>query len=558
MLLYGSRKGVGLKYFSVPFKRTQLGLIIGSALLAATSLNPKPVRGAERVFASFLSFEQSISLDSLEIFAQEGKITGDLIPYARYFAPERRPLLQKSLTQKLEISPVAISQFLYSDMGELMVSRLAQVVKPKSNHGGFFALRGALITAAADSQGLTALNFLKKYPTQGIKIDLAEGLAIFSQVRRLIRDTDSLVQSIEAQSPATTLISPTGEALTKPGSYGWEKIEMTLSDQSQVRQNYTGRSRQYPIDLYLPKSNLPQPKPIIIISHGLNSNQYSYAYLAEHLASHGFVVAVPEHIGSNTNQLKALLVGREQEVTEPTEFLDRPLDVHFLLDELERLSSSDPTFQGQLNLEQVGVIGQSFRGYTALALAGAKLNFGQLQQDCGSRLKDTINISLILQCQALRLPQQNYDLKDSRIKAIIAINPIDSSVFGKTLGQIQLPVMFMSGSADKVSPALFEQVPPFTQLTTADKYFVLMQGGTHFSTIAEDLPGDSDAIPVPQGIYGPSPGLAKTYLSALSVAYMKRYLLEDLTYQSYLSSQYVATLSQDPLKLNLTQKISSK
>jgi predicted dienelactone hydrolase len=87
------------------------------------------------------------------------------------------------------------------------------------------------------------------------------------------------------------------------------------------------------------------------------------------------VVAVSEHPGSDAKQLQALLSGRADEVTSPREFIDRPLDVKYLLDELTRLSQSEPGFQERLNLQQVGVIGQSFGGYTVLALAGAKLNF---------------------------------------------------------------------------------------------------------------------------------------------------------------------------------------
>ncbi|MGR3275728.1 alpha/beta hydrolase [Acaryochloris marina NIES-2412] len=536
------------------FKRVaKLGLVVGSAFWLSVSVHSKPARSAERIFASFLSFEQSVSVESLETFVETGRITGDFIPYARYIRPEQRPFLQNALQQKLEISPVAISQFLYSDIGELMVRRIAQVIRPKSNQGGFYALRGALIVAAADPKGLTVLNFLKHYPIQGLKIDLSEGLAIFSQIRGLIQQTNTLIQVLEKQTPDNLTASPTGFALTQPGKFSWQKTTLTLSDESTTRQSLTGQSRQFPVDLYLPRT--PSPKPIVVISHGLNSNRDSYAYLAEHLASYGFAVVIPEHIGSNTNQLQAFMLGREKDVTKPTEFLDRPLDVRFILDELERLSTSDPMLQGQLNLDQVGVIGQSFGGYTALALAGATLNFGQLQQDCGSRLKDTINISLVLQCQALKLPQQQYRLADPRVKGAIAINPVTSSVLGETLSQIQTPVMIVSGSADKVSPVLLEQATPFTWLTTTDKYFVLMQGGTHFSTIDVDQPSDSP--PEFQGLAGPSPAAAKSYLSALSVAFMKRHIQEDVEFQTYLSPQFVATLKQGKLKLNLSKTLST-
>jgi len=98
---------------------------------------------------------------------------------------------------------------------------------------------------------------------------------------------------------------------------------------------------------------------VIVISHGLGSDRTSFEYLATTLASYGFAVAV-EHPGSNAQQLRSLLAGRANEVTEPNEFINRPLDVKYLLDELERRDKSDPSFQ--LNLQQVGVIGQSLGG----------------------------------------------------------------------------------------------------------------------------------------------------------------------------------------------------
>lgn len=101
------------------------------------------------------------------------------------------------------------------------------------------------------------------------------------------------------------------------------------------------------------------------------------------MASYGFAVAVPKHPGSNSEQLRSLLVGRSDAITSPSEFINRPLDIKYLLDELERLDASNPNLQ--LNLQQVGVIGQSFGGYTALVLAGASLNFKQKSVDTPNR-----------------------------------------------------------------------------------------------------------------------------------------------------------------------------
>ena len=310
------------------------------------------------------------------------------------------------------------------------------------------------------------------------------------------------------------------------------------------------RNRTFPTDLYLP--SLSTPRPLIVISHGLGSDRSSFAYLAQHLASYGFAVAVPEHPGSDANHLQALFQGTVARVTNPREFIDRPLDITYLLDELDRRSRSDPTFQGRLNLQAVGVIGQSYGGYTALALAGAKLDFQQLQTDC-RRLDKSLNLSLVLQCLALQLPNQPYKLADPRIKAAIAIDPIDRSIMGQSgLSQIQIPTMIVAGSADTVAPALPEQIQPFAWLTTPDKYLVLIDGGTHFSTIDES---PNAVVPVPASVIGSDPALAHRYMRALSVAFFQIYVANQLTYRSFLSASYTNTISQKPLNLSLVRSL---
>lgn len=270
------------------------------------------------------------------------------------------------------------------------------------------------------------------------------------------------------------------------------------------------------------------------------------------MASYGFAVAVPEHPGSNSEQLRSLFSGRTNEIAEPNEFINRPLDVKYLLDRLQLLDSSSPSFQ--LNLQQVGVIGQSFGGYTALALAGASLNFKQLKQDC-KNLKDNWNVSLLLQCQALQLPSTQYNLSDQRIKAAIAINPITSSVLGQAgLSQIKIPVMIVSGSSDTIAPALPEQILPFSWLNVPDKYLVLIERATHFSIIGPSQPGQ-DPVTLPSQAIGPTPAIARRYMSALSVAFCETYIAGNTQYRPYLNSSYTQAISQAPLGISLVQSL---
>lgn len=188
-------------------------------------------------------------------------------------------------------------------------------------------------------------------------------------------------------------------------------------------------------------------------------------------------------------------------------------------------------------------------------MAGARINFSQLQKDCPAT-EDTLNISLFFQCLAVRLPQLQYNLSDPRVKAIIAINPVDSQIFGQdSLSQIKIPVMIVSGSNDTVAPALPEQIKPFTWLTTPNKYLALINGGTHFSTIAES---SNAVVPVPTQVIGSSPALARSYVEALSVPFFKTYAAQQPSYLSYLSADYTKTISQKPLPLSLVKSLNSE
>ncbi len=528
-----------------------VGIALSIWLLPAAGIL-RPALGAERIYLTYGALERSLSITSLAKYAKTGKIDGELADYAHRLNRQQLAQLRSVLLAPINLSPVAVSQFLYTPIGERLLERLGEVIQTKASQPGFYAIRASLILAAADPQGLTLLNILQKFPTSGIRIDLARSLEISRDLEKLVNQTNRAVALVSQQSAAEIATAQPEKLnfsqlpdLRRRGHFTWNKQTLRLNDGS--------RARVFPADIYLP--NVKAPAPLIVISHGLGSDRTSFAYLAQHLASYGFAVAVPEHPDSNAQQLRSLLAGRANEVAEPSEFVNRPLDVKFLLNELQRRSQSDPIFS-KVNVQQVGVIGQSFGGYVALALAGAPLNLKQLQKDCNA-LNNSLNASLLLQCRALQLLPIRYSLHDARVKAAIAINPIDSSVFGQTsLSQIQIPVMLVSGSADTIAPALSEQILPFTWLTTPQKYFVMIQGGTHFSTIGETTP-DTTPLAIPPQVIGPDPALARLYMNALSVAFCQTYVAGAPQYRPYLSASYAKAISQALLSLNLVQSLTA-
>jgi predicted dienelactone hydrolase len=522
-----------------------VGIALSVSLFPTAGLQ-SPALAAERIYASYAALERSISVAALETYAKEGKLDDDLAVYAQYLDRQQLAQLRRVLLTRIKLSPVAVSQFLYTPIGKTLLERLGQVIKTGSRQSGFYALRSALTLAAADPEGLTLLNVLQKFPTRSIRIDLARSLQLAEELERLINQTNRAIALVKQQAATKASTQPPVNFsqlpdLRRRGRFSWNKQTLTLYNHR--------RNHLILADVYLPRART-RLSPVIVISHGLGSDRTSFEYLATGLASYGFAVAVPEHPGSNAQQLRSLLAGRANEVTEAKEFINRPLDVKYLLDELERRDKSDPSFQ--LNLQQVGVIGQSLGGYTALALAGASFNEEQLQNNCED-LNDFWNVSLLLQCRALKLPPSHYNLHDPRVKAAIAINPITSSVFGKAgLSQIQVPVMIVSSSADKIAPALSEQILPFTWLTTPEKYLVLLQGATHFSTIGESNPA-IDPLAIPSQVIGPDPTIARRYLKILSVAFCQTYVAQVPQYRPYLSASYAEAISQAPVNLSIVQ-----
>ena len=532
-----------------------LGVAMGTALSTAP-----PAHSAEEIRVLYGPIQITVSIDSLETFVNEGIIEPDLEAYARRFSDQDLAAIRKTLQSSAEIEQVALANFLYTPQGEAILRRLGDVIRTRSN-SGFFALRASLILASGQDGGVTPIGFLKAFPTQSIVIDVDRGLKIVRELDQLTNVTSSALELIETQFRKEAA-NVAGLDFSQPfapdrvGPNRWDERTLSLED--------TTRDRTFEVDVYLP--NMNESAPLVIISHGLGSDRTSYRYLAEHLASHGFAVASPEHPGSNADYIQALFEGAADQISEPDEFIDRAQDISFIVDELERRSREDGSLGDRIDLSRVGVIGQSFGGYTALSLGGAEINFARLEIGCpqGSARRDTLNLSLLLQCRAADLQlgsvaaTDTLSLRDDRVKAIMAINPIGSTVFGpEGFSQIEVPTLMMTSSSDVVAPTLFEQIFPFSWLNVRDKYLVLMRKATHFSTIGSSSNSGGE-VDLPAPIIGPDPELAREYTETLSVAFLKTHLSGDSSYRSYLSPTYVSSLSSDPLPLSIVDFLSEE
>ncbi|HEY9827356.1 MAG TPA: alpha/beta hydrolase [Stenomitos sp.] len=538
----------------------KLGCLSGFGL--ALTLWASVATAAERVYANYGFIEIALPVADLEVYAREGRLSPTLKTYAKYLKPAQLQDLREALKTRIELSSQVISQFLYTPTGEKLLERASTLVQSKSKGSSVQALRSAMILAAGDPKGLTVLSLLRNYPEAGIQLDVSQGISVFQSIRQLVQQTNRSIALVQQRSDLAARSTKSARltdliSLRKPGTFAWDVLSLDLVDNRPQRLKISGHARQFSADIYVPKLARSLPMPIIAISHGLGSGRASFKYFAEHLASHGYVVAVPEHPGSSNRQIEALLDGKASDVSNPTEFLDRPLDVSYLLDQLAQMNQTDERFKGRLNLDQVGVMGQSFGGYTALALAGAQLNFPRLQNDCGpQQLSKSLNVSLLLQCQANQLPAQPYTLRDTRVKAAIAVNPVANSVFGpEGMKTVQAPTMIVSGSADSIAPPLSEQIEPFTWLPDISKTLLLIDGATHFSCIDELQPAERVFV-TPKELIGRTPDVARIYMRALGLAFFQTHVKYQPNASVFLTPASIQAQSIQPLLLRGVSSLS--
>jgi predicted dienelactone hydrolase len=97
-------------------------------------------------------------------------------------------------------------------------------------------------------------------------------------------------------------------------------------------------------------------RALLVFSHGFGGINTQSTQLMEALASHGFIIASPEHTGNTA-------LDRSDDM--PAE--KRVPDVSFIIDTLfERSNTPGDAFEGRIDESKVGVLGHSYGGSTAM------------------------------------------------------------------------------------------------------------------------------------------------------------------------------------------------
>lgn len=239
-------------------------------------------------------------------------------------------------------------------------------------------------------------------------------------------------------APPATIPLPGGPSPAEPGDHAVGRRTITLVDEARDGRELTvdiwypadeGAAAAAPLSVYsfipgveftaeLAAADVPVddggPFPFVVYSHGSGGQRFVASDNAELLASHGFVVAAPDHTG---NTAFDAFLGTEA----PDEQIaaDRPADTAFVITELlAESAATDTPLAGAIDPERIGIYGHSFGGYTALtAVSGV----GDVPPD-------------------------------DRIVAVVGQAPATRGITDAELEAVDVPTLLLSGTADETTP----------------------------------------------------------------------------------------------------------
>jgi len=174
------------------------------------------------------------------------------------------------------------------------------------------------------------------------------------------------------------------------------------------------------------------PFPVFVFSHGHQAIPDAATDLAEHFASHGWLVLSPEHTGNTTADGGARFTWI---------YYLRPHDLSASLDHVLALPAGDPLHG--LAGDRVVVGGHSFGGYTAYAAAGA--SYVDMQAGCDAgELNDSVCSEMDADAAALFAA----GFHDERFQAVIAMAAGDQGLFEGGVADVDVPVFQMVAEGD--------------------------------------------------------------------------------------------------------------
>jgi predicted dienelactone hydrolase len=262
--------------------------------------------------------------------------------------------------------------------------------------------------------------------------------------------------------------------------------------------------------------------PLLIFSHGQPDDRIQTAYLLEHLASQGFVIAAIDHTGSTNATVTPLAYADS--------LVYRPQDILYVMTEIpKRFANSDAN--------NIGLIGYSYGGYSSLNVAGVGLDSNHTRAYCAGLPAAFFPCAMLPFMSGLEAQRGANVIKpDPRVKAVFVMAPYGGLWMSETqLEAMRVPLFIGAGSEDDVAVPERDAFMMYARSGSRPKYLLTLEGARHHPWVLcpPEVIGTSDEHNCRETVWNRSRAHALT--QHFATAFFKRYLKSQTEFEPYLT-----------------------
>ena len=153
---------------------------------------------AEEIKIIYSIFSRTIKVKSLKDFAEEGDATRKLKKILRATgSPDKE--IRSVLNKKFEIPITIASKLVYSEIGNIFLTRLSSIIHPpKANdeRTGMLALRASVVQGIKIGNGkINLISFFEGYPTKTVILDVNALSKVMNKVESISELLDFFTNS---------------------------------------------------------------------------------------------------------------------------------------------------------------------------------------------------------------------------------------------------------------------------------------------------------------------------------------------------------------------------
>ena len=157
------------------FSRFIISKIFFVLICSQTFFNTQPVRSAEEIKIIYSIFSRNIKVDELKNFSKQGYSTKNLRRILKTTSSTNDEI-KLILNKNFEIPITIASKLVYSEIGNVVLTRLGSIIQPpkaKDERTAVLALRSSIVQGINLGEGkINLITFFEGYPTKTVILNV--------------------------------------------------------------------------------------------------------------------------------------------------------------------------------------------------------------------------------------------------------------------------------------------------------------------------------------------------------------------------------------------------